>query len=328
MFEDFLKKAAELVAQKQAFALATVVRVLPPTSGKPGDKAIILPDGKLLGWIGGGCAQPVVAKEALKALAEGKPRLVRITPSPDDPEQGIVDYTMTCHSGGAMEIYIEPVLPKPHLLILGRSPVAQTLALLGKTIGYEVEVVVSEETNERFGDAQLVQSADYSLQQVNLRPDTFIVVSTQGESDEEALENALRTNASYVAFVASKTKAGKVFEYIQSRGISAEKLGSVRSPAGLDIHAQSPQEIAVGILAQIIQVRAETTKSNAQKPAALSLPVLNKAEAKDPICGMSVDTVSAKYRSEYSGHAYFFCCAGCKQSFEREPERYVATMRI
>src|SRR5215470_2603053 len=149
MFEDFLNKTQELVAQGESFAVATVVRCLPPTSGKPGDKAIITADGKLWGWIGGGCAQPVVAKEALKALAEGKPRLVRISPSPDAAEEGIVDYTMTCHSGGAMDIYIEPVLPRPHLVILGRSPIAQALSRLSAVVGYAVSVVVAEaDSNE------------------------------------------------------------------------------------------------------------------------------------------------------------------------------------
>ncbi|MFI5106821.1 MAG: XdhC family protein, partial [Terriglobales bacterium] len=141
MFDDFLKKSAELTAQGESFAVATVVRCEAPTSGKPGDKAIIHADGKLWGWIGGGCAQPGVVKEAVKSLSDGRPRLVRISPSSDGSEEGVVDYTMTCHSGGALDIYIEPVLPKPHVVILGRSPIAQTLARLSRTIGYAVSVV-------------------------------------------------------------------------------------------------------------------------------------------------------------------------------------------
>src|SRR5262245_16903225 len=220
MFEDFLKKSAELTSQGAMFAVATVVRCVPPTSGKPGDKAIIHADGKLWGWIGGGCAQPVVAKEALKALMEERPRLVRISPHPDAPEEGIVDYTMTCHSGGALDIYIEPVLPKPHLLVLGRSPVAQTLARLGKTIGYAVSMIVGEEAPsdphaavraEETPDIEVIQARDYSLERVKVTSRTFLVVATQGEGDEEALEQALKTEAGYVAFVASKTKAEKIF---------------------------------------------------------------------------------------------------------------------
>src|SRR6266700_460871 len=320
MLDRFLKKTSELMAQGASFAVATVVRCQPPTSGKPGDKAIIHANGKIWGWIGGGCVQPVAAKEALKALVDGRPRLVRISPLPSDPEEGIVDYTMTCHSGGAMDIYIEPVLPKPHLVILGRSPVAQTLARLGRTIGYGVSVV-SPEAVEGFADAELVVAKDYSLQDARVSSRTLIVVSTQGEGDEEALEQALKSDADYVAFVASKTKAGKVVDYLKSRGISAGKLGKVRAPAGLDIHAQSPEEIAVSILAQIIQVRGETARVPSFSQPASSLSIVT-TEVKDPICGMTVDTNKASHKSEYQGKIFFFCCAGCKQTFERGPERY------
>src|SRR5262249_20359716 len=177
---------------------------------KPGDKAVIHADGKLWGWIGGGCAQPVVVKEALKALAEGKPRLVRISPSLDAPEEGIVDYTMTCHSGGAMDIYIEPVLPRPHLVILGRSSVAQMLARLAATIGYAVSAVAREAVGEALDRVEVLQAQDYVLERAKVTPRSMIVVATQGDGDEEALHQALRTEAGYVAFVASKTKADKV----------------------------------------------------------------------------------------------------------------------
>src|SRR5215472_8515308 len=135
MFDRFVKKAAELLEKGEPFVAASVVRFQAPISGKPGDKAIIFPDGKMWGWIGGGCAQPVVIKEALKALEDSAPRLVRIHPSANpDSAQGVVDYTMTCHSGGSLDIFIEPVLPKRHLLIFGRSAVAQTLAKLAKAM--------------------------------------------------------------------------------------------------------------------------------------------------------------------------------------------------
>src|SRR5246127_4389629 len=177
MFDKFLSKADELMARGERFAVALVVRAEAPISGKPGDKAIIFEDGKMWGWIGGGCAQPVVVKEALEALAEGQPRLIRISPSPS-PEEGIVDYTMTCHSGGTLDIYIEPVLPKPHILILGRSPVAKTLARLGKAIGYAVSVAARGADRESFPDIDSMQ-AELDLSQFKIGPQTFIVVSTQ-----------------------------------------------------------------------------------------------------------------------------------------------------
>ena len=293
-----------------------VVRYQAHIFGKPGNKAIVFPDGKIWGWIGGGCAQPVVVKEALKALADGHPRLIRISPS-SSPEEGIVDYTMTCHSGGTLDIYIEPVLPKPHILILGRSPVAKTLARLGKAIGYAVSVVAPGADRESFPDIDSVQ-AELDLSQFRIVPQTFIVVSTQGEGDEEALEKALLTSAIYVAFVASKVKARKILDYLKERGVAIDRLSQVRAPAGLDIQAASPEEIAVSILAEIIQVNG--TRAAAPRAQAQS-PVLTQ-EAKDPICGMMVDMSRAKYKSEFRGNSFYFCCSGCKQKFDKQPEKY------
>jgi xanthine dehydrogenase accessory factor len=296
-----------------------VERCQPPTTGKPGDKAVIHADGRLWGWIGGGCAQPVVIREALKCLADERPRLVRITPSANDPEEGVVDYTMTCHSGGALDIYIEPVLPKPHIVILGRSPIAQALARLGRVIGYNVSVVVEELGAEDFGDVAVAARKSFTLADKDFSPQSFFVVSTQGEGDEEALEQALERNSAYVAFVASRTKAEKVIEYMRQRSVAEEKLKRVRAPAGLSIGAASPQEIAVSILAEIIQVRAEALT----RPAATKQPA-DTREARDPVCGMSVDSGSARHRSEYLNKSFYFCCAGCKQTFDKEPAKYAA----
>jgi xanthine dehydrogenase accessory factor len=329
MFDQFLKKTAELVARGESFVTATVVRCEPPTSGKPGDKAIIHGEEIAWGWIGGGCAQPVVIKEAKKALAEGKPKLVRISPSPSNPEEGIVDYTMTCHSGGALDIYLEPVLPKPRILILGRSPVAQFLAQLGSAVGYAISVV-ADSTAESFAGAETIQAKDFNLDQLRVIPETFIVVSTQGEGDEEALEYALKTNAGYVAFVASKTKTGKVLEYLQHKGITQEKASRLRAPAGLNIGAKSPEEIAVSVLAEIIQIRAGAAKATPQPQKAqtsLTLPILN-TDAKDLVCGMTVDTTKAKHKTEHEGKMFYFCCAGCKQAFEKSPQQYLVSARV
>jgi xanthine dehydrogenase accessory factor len=317
MFDQFLNKADELLTGGQSFAIAVVVRYQAPISGKPGNKAIIFPDGKIWGWIGGGCAQPVVVKEALKALTDGQPRLIRISPS-SSPEEGIVDYTMTCHSGGTLDIYIEPVLPKPHILILGRSPVAVALARLGKAINYAVSIAAPGANRENFPDADLVQT-DLDVSQLRISPRTFIVVSTQGEGDEEALEKALLTNAAYVAIVASKVKARKVLDYLKEQGLSTDRLSQVRAPAGLDIRAASPEEIAVSILAEIIQVhgtKAAPPKVEEQMPAP-------KQEAKDPICGMTINVSAAKYKSEFRGNSFYFCCVGCKQKFDQQPDKYV-----
>lgn len=318
MFDQFLSKASELLANHESFAIAVVVRYEAPISGKPGNKAIIFADGLIWGWIGGGCAQPVVVKEALKALADGQPRLIRISPS-SPPEQGIVDYTMTCHSGGTLDIYIEPVLPKPHILILGRSPVAVALARLGKAINYAVSIAAPQAERERFPDCDHVQ-ADLDLSQIKITPQTFVVVSTQGQHDEEALENALCSEASYVAFVASKVKAAKILDYLKERGLSSTRLGQLKAPAGLDIHASSPEEIAVSILAEIIQEN-RSAKANQKREVERAVA---RQEAKDPICGMMVDIGKARHKSEFRGNAFYFCCAGCKQKFDKQPEQYVS----
>jgi xanthine dehydrogenase accessory factor len=341
MFDRFLNKATELLARGEPFVTASVVRFQAPISGKPGDKAIILADGKMWGWIGGGCAQPVVIKEALKALADGKPRLVRISPSAA-PEDGIVDYTMTCHSGGALDIYIEPVLPKPHILIFGRSPIAQTLARLGRTIGYRISAVAPGADREQFPDVDLFQTdsnfGELNLDKLRIARETFIVVSTQGESDEAALEQATRSGAMYVAFVASKVKANKVLEYLRETGVPGERLSQIRAPAGLDIHAASPEEIAVSILAEIIDLKGARAKAvagpekntpTALNPAGPALPVLTQPppnEARDPVCGMFVNVSGAKYKSALKGSDVYFCCAGCKQTFDRQPEKYMLSM--
>jgi xanthine dehydrogenase accessory factor len=311
MFDQFLSKASELLAKGEPFAVAEVVRYLSPISGKVGDKAIILADGTFWGWIGGGCAQPAIVREALKSLQDGRPRLVRISPS-DSQEEGIVAYNMSCHSGGTLDIYVEPVLPKPHILVMGRSPVGRTLATLAKTINYTVSIAAPQADRESYPDADQVQ-ANLALNQLRIGPRTFIVVSTQGEYDEEAIEEALKTDASYVTFVASRAKAAKVLQSLTERGISPERLNRVRAPAGLDIHAGSPEEIAVSILAEIVQLsRIQTSTAPGEKE-----------EAKDPICGMTVDVRAAKYKSEFEGKAFYFCCGGCKQTFDKQPDKYL-----
>ena len=316
MFDQFLNKASELLADGQSFAIAEVVRHRTPISGKSGDKAIISADGSIWGWIGGGCAQPAVVKEALKALQDGRPRLLRISPS-NSQEEGVVAYNTTCHSGGTLEVYIEPVLPKPHILILGHSPVARTLARLAKAINYTVSVAAAGANRDTFPDADQI-CADFKLSELKVPPQVFIVVSTQGEEDEEALEAALNTDHSYVAFVASRAKAEKSRESLRQRGVSPERLDQVRAPAGLDIHARSPEEIAVSILAEIIQI----SRTSQSKRDGLPILAVTPESAKDPVCGMSVDMANAKHMSEVEGRSFYFCCAGCKRVFDAEPKKF------
>jgi xanthine dehydrogenase accessory factor len=324
MFDQFVNKAVQLLAKGEPFVTASVVRFRAPISGKPGDKAIIFADGRIWGWIGGGCAQPVVIKEALKALADGQPRLVRISPKAT-PEDGILDYTMTCHSGGTLDIYIEPVLPKPHIVILGRSPIAQMLARLGKALQYRVSVIGLGAGQEQFPDVDLLQT-NLNLTGLNIERETFVVVATQGEDDEEALEQAAKSAAGYVAFVASKVKAQKILESLREAGMPSERVNPIHAPAGLDIHATSPEEIAVSILAEIIRAKGDRAKPVVES-AKLEQPILGR-EARDPVCGMSVNVSGAKHKSEHNGTEIYFCCLGCKRAFDQQPEKYTLTMPV
>ena len=320
MFDEFLRKASELRAADCPFALAIVVKYEPPVSGKPGDKAIIQPDGKIWGWIGGGCVQPLVIREALKAIQEGSPRIVRIAPSAALEEAaGIVNYPMSCHGGGALDVYIEPVLPKSRILIFGRSPAAQSLSKLGKAVGYGISVVAPGASRELFPDADFI-AKEMSPGQINHGSDTYIVVATQGEHDEEALEQALRTDARYISFIASHAKAQKIIRFLGEKGVPPEMLRRIKAPAGLSIGTSSSQEIAISIIAEIIQIKKgnapETDRSEDSDLGSVS------ERATDPVCGMTVEASESTHRSEYAGRLFYFCCAGCKQSFDEQPEGY------
>jgi xanthine dehydrogenase accessory factor len=319
MFDEFLAKVTALRSEGFPFAVATVVRFQPPVSGRPGDKAIIQADGQISGWIGGGCVQQIVVREALGAIDDGKPKLVRIAPGRDSGvEYGVANYTMTCHGGGAMEIYVEPVLPPPQLLIFGRSLAAQALCKLGNTIGYSVIMVGPGLDRRQFCDADHVVDS-WDVRGLNLDRETYIVVSTQGEGDEEALEQAVLTNVPYVSFIASPTKAEKIVQFLADEGTAPEALSRVKAPAGLDIRALGPEEIAISILAEIILIRRSGKPLNRnflRKEASAT------RHASDPICGMTVNAASARYLSEYKGQTYYFCSAGCKQEFDKQPDAH------
>jgi xanthine dehydrogenase accessory factor len=321
MFDEFLSKASELRSTESPFAMAIVVKYEPPVSGKPGDKAIIQPDGRVWGWIGGGCVHPLIVREALNAMEEGSPRLVRIAPSADsEPQLGMVNYPMSCHGGGALDVYIEPVLPKSQILIFGRSPAAQSLSKLGKAVGYGISVVAPKVSQENFPDADFV-GREVLPSQIKNGSETYIVVATQGEQDEEALEQALKTKARYISFIASHAKARKIISFLAEKGLSAAMLARIKAPAGLDIGTSSSEEIAVSILAEIIQFK----KGDARQPVRQTVPdngPLSEAGT-DPVCGMTVDAAESNYRSEFAGRSFYFCCAGCKQAFDGQPEKFV-----
>ena len=217
---------------------------------------------------------------------------------------------MTCHSGGTLEIYVEPFLPKALLLLVGHGPVIETLATLARSAGYDVATLPGE-------------TLAAGLRGRALGPDSSVVVATHGELDEDALTQVLATPVGYVSLVASRKRAASILETLHRRGVPREHLGRLKAPAGLDIGAVTPEEIAVSILAEIIHVR-HSRKTDHVEAAAVEPPA--SAEARDPICGMTVETATARYRSDWAGRSVYFCCLRCKEQFDVEPQRYAATL--
>ena len=307
---DLLILAAALRERDEPFVLATVVRCERPTFAKPGAKALIRADGAITGWVGGACAEPVVVREALAALRDGQPRLVSLVGESGRVAgrvEGIRELPMTCHSGGTLEIYVEPYLPKPVLLLIGHGPVVETLAALGRAVDYTVTVAEVD---------------PQALDGLVLTPRTAVVVATHGEVDEGMLERMLDTGAGYVSLVASRKRAAAIVESLRGRGVPVARLSRLKAPAGLDIGAVSPAEIAVSILAEIIQLQRSEKAPAGESPGADP-----GAEARDPVCGMAVAVTTARYRSDTPGGPVYFCAAGCKARFDAAPEQFQAGTR-
>ena len=342
MYDEFFAKAHELMQAQRPFITATVVRAEKPTSGKPGDKAIVTVDGVMHGWIGGSCAQPTVIAEALKALADDQPRLIRLSTNPEEqtPRDGLQDVAMTCFSGGTLEIYIEPQRPQPRLLIVGNLPVAQALAHLAKAMSYQVVAVDLAGDGGMSHAHTVLTTLDNIGQQVTAQ--TYVVVATHGNFDEMALETILRAQPSYVGLVASGKRATAVRDYLHFQGLSDTDLLPLKAPAGLDIQARRGDEIALSIMAEIVQRRrnAELLDLALFQPKTASTgSAANDEEgcgcgcgeeketgeetAVDPVCGMAVQIKGAAYIHVHQGQTYYFCCAGCQMSFAQQPEAYL-----
>jgi xanthine dehydrogenase accessory factor len=271
---DVLDLAAAIKAKGEPFALATVVRTVAATAAKAGAKAVILPDGTISeGWIGGGCARAAVLRAAREALADGKPRLVSVQPPELLEQQGIaageeragVRFAHNlCPSRGTMDVFVEPVLPPPQLVVCGASPVAVAIAELGRRIGFALTVCAPASDQAAFVQAdRRIEGFALPVKDAGTR---YVVVSTQGRGDEVALQAALSAEADYVAFVGSRKKAEALQAALAKTGIDPERLSKLRAPAGLDLGAITPEEIAVSILAEIIAVRRSKHSRSATSP--------------------------------------------------------------
>jgi xanthine dehydrogenase accessory factor len=271
---NVLDLAAAIKAKGEPFALATVVRTVAATAAKAGAKAVILPDGTISeGWIGGGCARAAVLRAAREALADGKPRLVSVQP-PDLLEQqgiaageeraGVRFAHNLCPSRGTMDVFVEPMLPPPELVVCGGSPVAVAIAELGRRVGFALTVCAPASDQPAFLQAdRRIEGFALPVKDAGTR---YVVVSTQGRGDEVALQAALAAEADYVAFVGSRKKSEALQVALAKAGIDSERLSQLRAPAGLDLGAITPEEVAVSILAEIIAVRRSKHSRNATSP--------------------------------------------------------------
>jgi xanthine dehydrogenase accessory factor len=303
---DILDLAGDLARRGEEFALATVVWRQGPSSGHTGSRAIITASGQVFGWIGGACAEPVVIREARRVIESREPKLLLL----GQPDQfgdavphGMVTIPIACQSEGALQVYVEPVIPTPHLVIVGRSPMAHTLAGLAKALGWRSEVH---------------DGPDFSAAEVH--PHSLVVIATQGHGDEEAIEQAVSALPAFVGLVASRRRGEALLGTLADRGVPQHLLDRVRVPVGLDLGHTSHREIAVAILAELVQRRAA---GELQPESTVDIAVAAPAEARDLVCGMTVTADASSHPLEHEGQTYYFCCAGCRDRFAANPSAYL-----
>jgi xanthine dehydrogenase accessory factor len=335
MRRELLDLAADLARRGEPFALATVVGRKPPVSAQVGDMAVVTRDGAFHGWVGGSCTRPTVLAEAQRALLDGRPRRVVLDPEPT-PRADAHVFPMTCHSGGSVEIHIQPVLPAPHLVVFGISPVARALARLAKAMGYAVSAVDPLADASAFPGADAIATETSGLAVARTSAPLLAVVATQGQWDEDALLSALAHEPDYVAVVASTKRFAEMRALLSSK-VPDAALARVKNPAGLDLGAQTAEEIALSILAEVVKARPGThapaaahagasAHAGAAAHSSTDAPAGTGASgvtATDPVCGMAVEVKGARHRATHDGEEYYFCCAGCREKFAADPARFL-----
>ncbi len=319
MSDSLIELAYQLMRAGKPFVHATVVWCERPTSARPGAQAIIQEDGQFTGWVGGSCTQPAVLREAKRLLREGgEPLLLKLGTSVPDPgyqeTSAVRVFPMTCASGGALDIYMEPHLPQPRLLLIGESPIIAALHRLAPVLDFAVS-----------------QIDEVGLDLVRSNERTYIVIATHGQYDEHVLEHVLTGPAAYVGMVSSSRRAEACRAYLRTSGMAEERIARLKAPAGLDIGACTPEEIAASILAELVLHRRRPVQSAPAKDEASSEVTSTReqaGEAIDPVCGMTVEIAEARHISTHAGYTFYFCCPACKREFEREPERFLAEKEL
>jgi xanthine dehydrogenase accessory factor len=300
---DVLAAAQKLQQQDQPYALVSVLRVMAPASARPGDKAVVTAEGIQHGWIGGGCAQPAVMRTVRQALADGRARMIRIAPAEEGQMReldDVLEFGMACHSGGTLELFVDPMLPRARLTVIGDSPLAVALAGLAPRVGLPVTVLAHGAEAARFPDAERVLASDEVAElQAAVPPGSFVVVATQGRRDLQGLRAALALQARRVFFVASARKAQVLKASLVETGQDAAAVAAIVAPAGQPIGAQTPEEIALSVLAAVVAARRGQADAPAEEaPAAatamaatpairkpLPLPLPDLPPVKGSCCG-------------------------------------------
>lgn len=306
-----MARAVELVEAGESFTMATVVWRQAPSSGQHGSRAIVTAQGELFGWIGGACAEPVLLREARRVLEEGNASLVWLG-QPEDLEkmhvpEGVMTIPISCQSDGALQIFIEPVMAAPHVVIVGRSPMALTLLDLVRDLGWRGDLIDAAE----FGPAHVSASS-------------AVIIATQGHGDEDVLALALESEAAFIGLVASAKRGRVVREFLAEHGGDLDKLARVQVPIGIDLGHTSHREIAVSILADLVRRRA----SGELKPSSVAgLDIVEPTTAIDLVCGMTVDAVAKNRPFEYGNVTYYFCAPGCRKAFEKDPDSFITTQQ-
>lgn len=334
MFNELALKIQDQLAMGANFAIAQVVDRIAPSSGKVGDKAIILDTGEMIGWVGGGCVRGIVIKEALAVINSKRYRRIRISPEGGTREtNNYKEYVMSCQSKGTLEVLIEPVYPQPELVIVGKSNIGRKLCSLAAAADFRVTVMANDVDTHMFPMANLVSDkVDFSGLK-NLA-NTYVIVTTQGEDDELSVKKALDSPISYIGFVASAKKAADLKSYLSEQNIPRERIAQLKSPVGLDINAKLASEVAISILAEIIDhfrngngaASMPVDSGRADVAPAQSSPAEDKFAEEfyiNPVCQVPVSRKNPKHIVEYKGESVYFCCDGCKVSFEKNPAQYI-----
>jgi xanthine dehydrogenase accessory factor len=284
---EVLDTAQRLQQQDRPFALVSVLRVQPPASARPGDKAVVTADGIVEGWVGGGCAQPAVLKTVRQALADGQARMIRIAPAEDGRVReldDVLEFGMACHSGGTLELFVDPVLPRARLVVIGDTPLAAALAALAPRVGLPVTVLAPQAEAPKFPDAELVLAAEAATPA--LGAGSFVVVATQGRRDLPGLRAALALRSRRVFFVASARKAQVLKAALVEAGEDAAAVDAIVAPAGQPIGAQTPPEIALSVLAAVVAARRGAPAAVAEPaPPAARKPLPEMPKVGGTCCG-------------------------------------------